>query len=76
MWFSLSVVQGEQGAVKGRDMAVKRMTSAQIDEEQELARDWKAADQRSPDNGLFISAGLSREGAMHVPVLYKSAFTR
>jgi hypothetical protein len=42
MWFSLSVVQGEQGAVKGRDMAVKRMTSAQIDEEQELARAWKA----------------------------------
>ena len=41
MWFNLSAAQGEQRAVTGRDMAAQRMTSAQIAEAQELAREWK-----------------------------------
>jgi TPR repeat protein len=48
MWFSLSAAQGEQSAVKGLEMAEQRMTPAQIDEAQKLARDWKAATQRPP----------------------------
>lgn len=41
MWFNLSAAQGEQRAVTGRDMAARRMTSAQIAEAQKLAREWR-----------------------------------
>jgi hypothetical protein len=34
MWFNLSAAQGEQNAVKGRDMAAQSMTPAQIAEAQ------------------------------------------
>ena len=45
MWFSLSATQGEQRAVKALAMAEQRMTPAQINEAQKLARDWKPATQ-------------------------------
>src|SRR6266481_3215484 len=45
MWFSLSAAQGEQRAVKTLEMAVRRMTPAQINEAQKLAHDWKPATQ-------------------------------
>ncbi len=43
MWFSLAAAQGEQRAVKTLEMAERRMTPAQINEAQKLARDWKPA---------------------------------
>jgi uncharacterized protein len=46
MWFSLAAVQGEQSALKTIEMAEKRMTPAQINEAQKLARDWKPATQQ------------------------------
>src|SRR6267378_491495 len=45
MWISLSAAQGEQRAVKTLEMAERRMTPAQINEAQKLARDWKPATQ-------------------------------
>ena len=45
MWFGLSAAQGEQRAVKALEMAEQRMTPAQINEAQKLARDWKPAAQ-------------------------------
>src|SRR5216683_295045 len=48
MWFSLAAAQGEQRAVKTLDMAERRMTPAQINEAQKLARDWKPATQPTP----------------------------
>jgi hypothetical protein len=48
MWFSLSAAQGEQRAVKTLEMAERRMTPAQINEAQRLARDWKSAAQPTP----------------------------
>jgi TPR repeat protein len=48
MWFSLSAVQGEQRAVKILEMAVRRMTPAQINEAQKPAHDWKPATQPPP----------------------------
>jgi hypothetical protein len=48
MWFSLSAAQGEQRAVKTLEMAERRMTPAQINEAQKLARDWKPATQPTP----------------------------
>ena len=40
MWLNLSAAQGNQGAVKGRDMAAQHMTPAQTAEAQKLAREW------------------------------------
>ena len=48
MWFSLSAAQGEQRAVKTLEMAERRMTPAQINEAQKLARDWKPATRPTP----------------------------
>ena len=49
MWFSLAAAQGEQRAAKTLiEMAERRMTPAQIDEAQKLARDWKPATQPPP----------------------------
>jgi len=48
MWFSLSAAQGDQRAVKTLEMAERRMTPAQINEAQKLARDWKPATQPTP----------------------------
>ena len=48
MWFSLSAAQGEQRAVKTLEMAERRMTPAQINEAQRLARDWKPDAQPTP----------------------------
>ena len=41
MWFSLSAVQGREGAAAFRDLIARRMTPAQIAEAQKLAREWK-----------------------------------
>ena len=48
MWFSLAAAQGEQRAVKTREMAEQRMPPAQINEAQNLAREWKPATQPPP----------------------------
>jgi TPR repeat protein len=49
MWFSLAAAQGEQRASKTLiEMAERRMTPAQINEAQKLARDWKPATQPPP----------------------------
>ena len=49
MWFSLAAAQGEQRAAKNlTEMAERRMTPAQINEAQKLARDWKPATQPPP----------------------------
>ena len=47
MRFNLSAAQGEQRAVKDRDMVAQHMTPAQIAEAQKLARDWKPTTQPS-----------------------------
>jgi len=41
MWFSLSAAQGNEEAVKSRDMVARELTSAQIVEAQALASEWK-----------------------------------
>jgi uncharacterized protein len=41
MWFSLSAAQGNEEAVKSRDMVALKMTPAQIAEAQALASEWK-----------------------------------
>ena len=41
MWFSLSAAQGRDGAAAFRDLIARRMTPAQIEEAQKLAREWK-----------------------------------
>ena len=48
MWFSLAVAQGEQRAITTLKMVERRMTPAQINEAQKLARDWKPTTQPSP----------------------------
>ena len=48
MWFSPSAAQGDQRAVKTLEMAERRITPAQINEAQKLARDWKPATQPPP----------------------------
>jgi len=45
MWFNLSAAQGEQDAAEDRDKVAQRMTSAQVAEEQKLAREWKPTTQ-------------------------------
>ncbi len=41
MWYHLAAANGHIDAVTLRDRLVKQMTSAQIDEAQRLAREWK-----------------------------------
>jgi TPR repeat protein len=41
MWFSLAAAQGNEEAVKSRDMIARKMTPAQIAEAQALASEWK-----------------------------------
>jgi TPR repeat protein len=41
VWFTLSAAQGREGAATFRDLIARRMTPAQIDEAQKLAREWK-----------------------------------
>ena len=45
MWFYLSAAQGNQNAVKSRDIFTGHMTPAQITEAQKLAREWKPTTQ-------------------------------
>jgi TPR repeat protein len=45
-WFNLAAAQGIQEAVKWRDTIVQHMTSAQIAEAQNLARDWTSKRER------------------------------
>jgi TPR repeat protein len=41
MWLSLAAAQGREGAAAIRDLIARRMTPAQIEEAQKLAREWK-----------------------------------
>jgi hypothetical protein len=41
LWFSLAAAQGNEKAVKNRDMVAREMTSAQIVEAEALASEWK-----------------------------------
>ena len=41
LWFNLAAAQGIEKARKNRDIAAARMTPAQINEAQRLAREWK-----------------------------------
>ncbi len=41
MWFDLAAAAGIEDASRDRDAIARRMTSAQIDEAQKLAREWK-----------------------------------
>jgi uncharacterized protein len=41
MWLNLAAAQGNEEAIAGRDLIAKQMTTAQIDEAQKLAREWK-----------------------------------
>ena len=47
MWFNLSAAQGREGAAAFRDLIARRMSPAQIDEAQKLAREWKPTTQPS-----------------------------
>ena len=42
MWFNIAAASGNANAEKGRDMAAKQMTRAQIAEAQKMAREWVA----------------------------------
>ena len=41
MWLNLSAAQGQETAVKVRDIVAGKMTPEQLAEAQRLARDWK-----------------------------------
>jgi uncharacterized protein len=41
MWYNLTAAQGDQDAIKNRDLIAGNMTPAQIAEAQRLAREWK-----------------------------------
>ncbi len=41
MWTNLAVAQGHELARKARDLLAEKMTPAQLDEAQRLAREWK-----------------------------------
>jgi TPR repeat protein len=41
MWLSLAASQGRENAASVRDLAARLMSSAEIDEAQQLARKWK-----------------------------------
>ena len=51
MWFNLAAMQGNQDAIKNQNIAVQRMTPAQIAEAQKLAREWRpiGRDGKSPN---------------------------
>lgn len=40
MWMNLAAANGLEKAKKGRDIAARRMTPAQIEQAQKLAREW------------------------------------
>ncbi len=42
MWANLAAAQGNENAIKSRDILEKLMTTAQLAEAQRLAREWKA----------------------------------
>jgi len=46
MWYNLAAVQGNEMAVKNREVLVKKMTPEQITEAQRLAREWMAQHQK------------------------------
>ena len=41
MWLNLAAAQGNESGKKGRDLVAGKMTPQQIDQAQELARNWK-----------------------------------
>lgn len=41
MWFNLAAASGDTGAIELRNSAVRKMTAAQIQEAQRLAREWR-----------------------------------
>jgi TPR repeat protein len=46
MWVNLAAAQGQEEAVKGREILTKEMTPAQIAEAQRLATEWLAQHQK------------------------------
>jgi len=46
LWFNLAAAQGDQDAAKNLDLVEQRMTPAQLDEAQRLAREWKPKAER------------------------------
>jgi uncharacterized protein len=48
MWFSLAAARGFNDAVRNRDAVAPHMTSAQVAEAQELAREWKPTSTPAP----------------------------
>jgi TPR repeat protein len=46
MWLTLSAAQGNEHAMKARDLLEERMNSAQIAEAQKLVREWKPKPER------------------------------
>jgi TPR repeat protein len=46
MWVNLAAAQGQEEAVKGREILTKEMTPEQIAEAQRLAREWQAQHQK------------------------------
>jgi len=46
LWFNLAAAQGDQDAAKNLDLVEQRMTPAQLDEAQMLAREWKPKAER------------------------------
>ena len=45
MWFNIAAANGKGKAVKGRDLAAKKMTPSQIEKAQDMAREWMAEHQ-------------------------------
>jgi len=44
VWFTLAAAQGEKDAIDLRDIVAKKMTPAQMEGAQKLAREWKLTD--------------------------------
>ena len=57
LWYNLAAAQGNENARKGRDIAAKLMTPAQIAEAQRLAREWKP--KKSGEPTLQVRAAIA-----------------
>src|SRR5437867_5249957 len=62
MWFNLAAAQGVKQAAEARDRLAPKMSSAQIEEAQRLAREWKPKKRRgysfSSSSSFFCSSPL------------------
>jgi TPR repeat protein len=76
-WYSLSGANGEKEAIKIRDVLAKRMTSAQIAEAQNLAREWKPKADMATALGQYNKAvGVFPKEFLRFSAIQQEAYLR